>query len=80
VRLNTRWLGRGQAAEIYNEARELLRLREHLCGVMGQAMGKSVDQIKHDFNRDRYFSPDEAVKYGVIDKIIYPKRSAMLGL
>jgi len=69
-----------QAGDIYNEARELLRLREHLCGVMGQAMGKSVETIKRDFDRDRYFSPDQAVDYGVIDRIIYPKRSSALGL
>lgn len=71
---------RGQAADIYNEAKELLRLREHLCGVMATAMDKTPEQIKVDFARDRYFSPDEAVEYGVIDRVIYPKRSAMMGL
>eukprot|EP00241_Pyramimonas_parkeae_P011227 CAMPEP_0114226954 /NCGR_PEP_ID=MMETSP0058-20121206/1521_1 /TAXON_ID=36894 /ORGANISM="Pyramimonas parkeae, CCMP726" /LENGTH=204 /DNA_ID=CAMNT_0001337741 /DNA_START=186 /DNA_END=800 /DNA_ORIENTATION=+ len=71
---------RGQAADIYNEARELLRLREHLCKVMARAMDKTPEAIKHDFARDRYFSPDQAVEYGVIDKVIYPRRSAMLGL
>jgi ATP-dependent Clp protease protease subunit len=71
---------RGQAADIYNEARELLRLREHLVGVMGKAMDKDRTTIKKDFDRDRYFSPESATQYGVIDRVIYPKRSAMLGI
>jgi len=71
---------RGQAADIYNEARELLRLREHLVGVMGVAMDKDRATVKRDFDRDRYFSPEAAKTYGVIDRIIYPKRSAMLGI
>mmetsp|Transcript_15485 Transcript_15485/g.21370 ORF Transcript_15485/g.21370 Transcript_15485/m.21370 type:complete len:253 (+) Transcript_15485:53-811(+) len=71
---------RGQAADIYNEAKELLRLREYLCNVLSVATGHTKEEVKVDFNRDTYFTPEQAIEYGVIDQIIFPRRSSMMGL
>uniref|UniRef100_A0A7S0WT76 ATP-dependent Clp protease proteolytic subunit n=1 Tax=Pyramimonas obovata TaxID=1411642 RepID=A0A7S0WT76_9CHLO len=71
---------RGQAADIYNEARELLRLRTYMSTVLAQAVDKPMERVKEEFKRDFYFSPKEAVEYGVIDRIIYPRKLKSLGL
>ncbi|KAK3237168.1 hypothetical protein CYMTET_52721 [Cymbomonas tetramitiformis] len=57
---------RGQAADIHNEARELLRLRRYLLQVMSKSMDRPVDVIKEDFGRDKYFSAEAAKEYGPV--------------
>jgi ATP-dependent Clp protease protease subunit len=66
---------RGQASDINNEARELLRLRAYLSATLAASTGKSAEQTAKDFARDRYFTPDQAVEYGLIDRVIYPRRN-----
>ncbi|XP_016740328.2 ATP-dependent Clp protease proteolytic subunit-related protein 4, chloroplastic [Gossypium hirsutum] len=39
-------------------------------------MGKSTEQIEEDIRRPKYFSPSEAVEYGIIDKVLYNERSS----
>lgn len=65
---------RGQASDINNEARELLRLRQYLGKTLAASTGKSTEQTLRDLSRDKYFTPDAAVEYGIIDKVLYPKR------
>lgn len=71
---------RGQASDIQNEARELLRIRGYVNKMLAQATGKSLERVQHDFNRNYYFNTQEAKEYGIIDNIIKPPRSAMLGV
>mmetsp|Transcript_1103 Transcript_1103/g.7116 ORF Transcript_1103/g.7116 Transcript_1103/m.7116 type:complete len:231 (+) Transcript_1103:362-1054(+) len=71
---------RGQASDIENEARELLRVRRYLMQVVGKNTNHTEEQTTKDFTRDRYFTPEEAMEYGIVDQVIYPRRSAMLGL
>lgn len=59
---------RGQASDMQNEARELLRLRAYLNSTLAASIGKSVEETTRKLSRDAYFTPDEAVEYGVIDK------------
>ena len=66
---------RGQAADIDNEARELLRTRNYVNRVLAAATGRSLGRIQHDFNRNCYFNTEEAVSYGLIDKILPPPRT-----
>eukprot|EP00239_Pterosperma_sp_CCMP1384_P002334 CAMPEP_0197848414 /NCGR_PEP_ID=MMETSP1438-20131217/8684_1 /TAXON_ID=1461541 /ORGANISM="Pterosperma sp., Strain CCMP1384" /LENGTH=204 /DNA_ID=CAMNT_0043460651 /DNA_START=455 /DNA_END=1069 /DNA_ORIENTATION=+ len=63
---------RGQAMDIYNEARELLRLRHYMSSVLAKSLDKPVEEVKKRFARDVYFSPEEAKEYGIIDNVIYP--------
>jgi ATP-dependent Clp protease protease subunit len=66
---------RGQASDINNEARELMRLRAYLCKTLGAATGHSAEQTFKDISRDKYFTPDQAVEYGIIDRVLYPRRT-----
>ena len=66
---------RGQASDMNNEARELLRLRGYLNTTLAASTGHPVEKIAKDISRERFFNADTAVEYGVIDKIIYPRRN-----
>ncbi|MES2298389.1 MAG: ATP-dependent Clp endopeptidase proteolytic subunit ClpP [Pseudomonadota bacterium] len=60
----------GQASDIEIQAREILYLRERLNGIMGERCGKSSEQIAKDTDRDNFMSGEEAVEYGLIDKVL----------
>ena len=66
---------RGQAADIDNEARELMRSRNYVNRVLSKATGKDVATVQRDFNRNKYFNAEEALAYGVIDRILPPPRT-----
>lgn len=61
---------RGQASDIEIHANEIVRLKKRLNGIMADATGKSVEQIKLDTDRDNIMNAEEAVAYGLVDKII----------
>ncbi|MCC5871476.1 MAG: ATP-dependent Clp endopeptidase proteolytic subunit ClpP [Gammaproteobacteria bacterium] len=63
----------GVAADIEIQAREILRMREQLNGVLAQHTGQSVEQIAKDTERDRWMTPVEAVSYGLIDQVQEPR-------
>lgn len=65
---------RGQASDISNEARELLRLRNYVNRVLADATDKPIDKIQYDINRNKYFTVEEAKEYGLIDTILRPPR------
>jgi ATP-dependent Clp protease protease subunit len=60
----------GQAADIEIQAREILYLRERLNGILAEKTGQSIDQIAKDTDRDNFMSADQAVEYGMIDKVL----------
>ena len=60
----------GQASDIEIAAKHILKTGETLYGILAKHSGQSIDQIKKDSDRDNYMSPAEALKYGLIDKII----------
>jgi ATP-dependent Clp protease protease subunit len=60
----------GTAADIEIQAKEVLYLREKLNELFAKHTGQALDKIQSDIDRDRYMSADEAVKYGIIDKVI----------
>ena len=65
---------RGQASDIKIQAEWMLRTREKLNKILSENTGKSIEQIAIDTERDNFMPAEEAVEYGLIDKIIYPKR------
>ena len=65
----------GQATEIEIHARELLRMRERLDEILAFHTGKQVDQIHHDTERDKIFSADESVAYGLADQVMVRRRA-----
>jgi ATP-dependent Clp protease, protease subunit len=61
---------RGQATDIEIHARETLAVRAKLDEILAHHTGKTQEQIHDDSDRDRFFTADEAVEYGLIDKVI----------
>ena len=65
------WGGvQGQATDIGIQAREIIRLKKLIIDYFAQHTGKDGDQIAADLERDRFMSAQEAVEYGLIDKIL----------
>jgi ATP-dependent Clp protease protease subunit len=60
----------GQASDIEIQAREILYLRERLNGILAEKTGQSIEQIAKDTERDNFMSADEAVSYGLVDKVL----------
>jgi ATP-dependent Clp protease protease subunit len=60
----------GSAADIEIQAREVLYLRQKLNELFAKHTGQLLDKVQADIDRDRYMSAEEAVKYGIIDKVI----------
>jgi ATP-dependent Clp protease protease subunit len=63
----------GQATDIDIQAREILRLREKLNEILVKHTGRTIDEIRTDTERDNFMSPEESLKYGLIDEIITKK-------
>jgi ATP-dependent Clp protease, protease subunit len=61
---------RGQATDIEIEAREILRMKDMLNGMLANHSGQPIEKIKQDTERDYYLSAQEAVEYGLIDKVV----------
>jgi len=59
----------GQATEIEIQAREILYLRERLNTIFAERTGQTVERIAKDTERDNFMSADDAVSYGLIDRI-----------
>ena len=60
----------GQATDIEIQAREILYLRERLNMILAENTGQSIEQIAKDTDRDNFMSADQAVEYGMIDKVL----------
>lgn len=60
----------GQAADIEIQANEIIKLRHQLNKIMAAHTGKDLDVIAADTERDRFMSADEAVDYGLVDKVL----------
>jgi ATP-dependent Clp protease protease subunit len=60
----------GQASDIEIHAREALALREHLETIYAKHTGKPLEQIHDDMERDRFFTTQQSVEYGLIDRVI----------
>jgi ATP-dependent Clp protease, protease subunit len=63
----------GTASDIEIQAREILYLRGKLNELYARHTGKAIEQIEADMDRDRFMSAEEAVTYGLIDKVIQHK-------
>lgn len=60
----------GQAADIEIHAKEILRLKKKLSEILAENCGKTVEEVYIDTDRDNFMSAEEAVEYGLIDKVI----------
>jgi len=68
----------GQASDIELQAKEILRLRDLLTGMLAADTGQAHDKVAKDTDRDFVMTADEAVLYGVIDEVITSRDAAPL--
>ena len=59
----------GQASDIEIAAREILDIRKRLNGILAERTGQPIERIEKDTDRDNFMSAEDAVSYGIIDKI-----------
>ena len=63
----------GQAIDVKIQTEELLRLRDQINRTLARHTGQTAKKIAKDTDRDYYMSAEEAVSYGLIDRIVAPK-------
>ncbi len=61
----------GQASDIEITAREILKIKKELYNIISEHSGRPVKQVEKDADRDYWMTADEAVKYGMIDEILF---------
>ncbi len=61
---------RGQASDIEIHAKEILFLKQRLNEIMAHHSGQAVDTVSKDTDRDNFLSAEQAVKYGLVDKVL----------
>jgi ATP-dependent Clp protease, protease subunit len=68
----------GQASDIDIHAREILQIRDKLNKVLAHHTGQPIEKVQIDTDRDNFLSPDDAVKYGLIDSVLSSRVNAAL--
>lgn len=64
----------GQATEIRIHAEQILKIRERLNRILSERTGQPLSVIEADTERDNYMDAEQALKYGLVDEIIQPRR------
>ncbi|MFN2111763.1 MAG: ATP-dependent Clp protease proteolytic subunit [Anaerolineales bacterium] len=68
----------GQATDIEIQANEILRLRNKLNNILAHHTGQSMEKIKDDTERDYWLTAQDAVNYGLVDKVLEPSKDSIL--
>ncbi|GFQ03154.1 ATP-dependent clp protease proteolytic subunit-related protein 4 chloroplastic [Phtheirospermum japonicum] len=66
----------GQATDVELMRKEVRNVKAELVKLYSKHIGKSPEEIEADIRRPKYFSPSEAVEYGIIDKVLYNERGS----
>ena len=75
IMIHQPWGGaEGKASDIEITAREIIRLKEKLNRILADHSGSSYEKVVADTDRDYFMSADEAAEYGLIDKVLVPKK------
>ncbi|ONI67941.1 ATP-dependent Clp protease proteolytic subunit [Kribbella sp. ALI-6-A] len=60
----------GTASDIKTQAEQSLLAKKQLAELLSERTGQSVDRITTDFDRDRWFTPEQALDYGIVDRVL----------
>ena len=75
IMIHQPWGGaQGTAADIEIQAEEILKARTILNEILAAHTGRPLDQIQRDTERDKYMAASEALEYGLIDRVLEPKK------
>ena len=76
IMLHQPWGGiEGQASDIAIQAKEIIRMRKSMDEILKHHTGQSLGKIQQDTERDFFMSPEQAIKYGIIDEVILERKS-----
>ncbi len=64
----------GQATDIAIHAQRILDIKDKMNRILSERTGQDIEKVKNDVERDYFMSAEDALKYGIIDEIIPPKR------
>lgn len=64
----------GRASDIAIQAREIVKARERIARVIARESNRSLEQVLDDIDRDHWMSPEEAIDYGLVSKIIETRK------
>ena len=67
---------RGQASDIEINARRIIRTRQRLNEIISEGSGQPLEKVEKDVDRDFFMTADEAVEYGMVDKIVRSEANA----
>ena len=71
IMIHQPWGGaQGKASDIEITAKEILRLKEILNGILAEASGNTVEEVTKDTDRDHFMSAEEAKMWGIVDKVL----------
>jgi ATP-dependent Clp protease protease subunit len=71
IMIHQPWGGaQGKASDIEITAREILRLKDILNGVLAESSGKTHEEVAHDTDRDYFMSAEDAKNWGIVDKVM----------
>ena len=63
----------GQASDIKIQAEHILKIKEKMNRILAENTGRRIEEIERDTDRDNYLSADEALRYGLIDKVFHTR-------
>jgi ATP-dependent Clp protease, protease subunit len=69
----------GQASDVEIQARELVRTKRRMNEILAEATGQPYEKIERDTDRDYIIGAEEAVEYGVVDRVVSPKEGIAAG-
>ncbi len=64
----------GQATDVEIAAKHMIRLKEQFAKIIANETGKDYEKVKNDMERDYWMDAKEAIEYGIVDKVLEPKK------
>ena len=76
VMIHQPWGGmQGQVTDIEIHTKELLTIKDKVNSILSKHTGKKIEQVENDTDRNFFMSPEKAKEYGIIDEVIFEKKS-----
>ena len=64
----------GQASDVEIQTKQLLKIKRKLNALLAENVGKSVEEVERDTDRDNYLTAEEAKQYGIVDEVFYTRK------
>ena len=64
----------GQASDVEIQTKQLLKIKKKLNKLLAENVGKTIEQVEKDTDRDNYLTAEEAKEYGIVDQVFYTRK------